>query len=302
MRRRQQCPLQQPGFLLRITLLTDQQIANGIRQNHGAMGQALPVAFFQHGNESIILIKPHFIGIGKHLNLSNIAGGIVSDVHGGSHRQHRDFLLLAGIECRRQLRIPECIHHTVIAYPVTGTKILMGWIVKHTPAETACMASISRRRILNPGMAHGMLLPSLPGIEGFRGEHMTIVLRNQQGFVHIRCHPLFPFRTGIGADVREVIESINIFQKMTFFKIPHTGSGPAGIQLMSHLVGTAVKLVTILAFVDPHTPQHNARVVPVLQHHFPGILHRLVLPGFVANMLPAGNLRKDQQTNPVAFV
>ena len=43
-------------------------------------------------------------------------------------------------------------------------------------------------------------------------------------------------------------------------------------------------------------------MVPVLENHFPGVLHRLSLPVAAADVLPAGNFREHQQTQPVALV
>ena len=43
-------------------------------------------------------------------------------------------------------------------------------------------------------------------------------------------------------------------------------------------------------------------MIAILQHHLPGVLHCLLLPAFVADMLPAGNLRQHQQSLAVTFV
>ena len=43
-------------------------------------------------------------------------------------------------------------------------------------------------------------------------------------------------------------------------------------------------------------------MVAVLQHHLPGVFHRLIFPVFSAYVLPAGNFREHQQSQSVAFV
>ena len=89
--------------------------------------------------------------------------------HTAADGQHRSSLCLAGIGVGRQLGIPEGIHDTVVADPVTGAEILVGAIVKHAPAKAARMFSVHGRIVLDPQMPQGVLLPFLPGIEGFCG-------------------------------------------------------------------------------------------------------------------------------------
>ena len=71
---------------------------------------------------------------------------------------------------------------------------------------------------------------------------------------------------------------------------------------MGNTVCHAVQLVIVLTFVDPHTPQNDAGVISVLQHHLPGVFHGLLFPVRAADVLPAGNLREHQQTEAVALV
>ena len=43
-------------------------------------------------------------------------------------------------------------------------------------------------------------------------------------------------------------------------------------------------------------------MVAILQHHFAHVVERLLLPGLVADVLPAGNLGEHEQTELVACV
>ena len=67
-------------------------------------------------------------------------------------------------------------------------------------------------------------------------------------------------------------------------------------------IGFDVEIVVIGAFVDAHTPEDDGGMIPVLQHHLPGVLNGLLLPVFVTDMLPAGDLRKHQQSQTVTLV
>ena len=283
-------------------LLRNQKITDGIIQSQGAMGQTLPVPRSQIGHKQAVLIQLHPVSIGENTNLADVSGGIVTDVHGRTHRQNRNFLLLAGIHGRCQLGIPEGVHHTVVADPVAGTEILVGGIVKHAPADAADVASVCRRIVLDPGMAQGMLLPLLPRVKGFGREHMAVVLRDQQALLLIRSNGLFRLDTGIIAGVGEIVVGIHIIDQMALLDKPDTGGGPAGVQGMGHLVGAKIECIIILALVDPDTPEHDAGMAAVLQDHFPGVLHCLVLPSLITNVLPAGNLCEYQQAQLITLV
>ena len=74
----------------------------------------------------------------------------------------------------------------MVADPVTGAEVLMGGIVEHAPADAAHMLTIRRSVILDPGMAQGMLLPPLPGVKGLGGEHVAVMLRDNQCFPAVR--------------------------------------------------------------------------------------------------------------------
>ncbi len=71
---------------------------------------------------------------------------------------------------------------------------------------------------------------------------------------------------------------------------------------MGQIVGAAVENVVVLALVDAYAPEHDTGVIAVLEDHLPHVLHRLILPGLVADVLPAGNLGEDQQAQLVAGV
>ena len=100
----------------------------------------------------------------------------------------------------------------------------------------------------------------------------------------------------------EVIEGVHILQQAGFLQVAHPGGGAAGVQPMAEGVGAGIEGVVVLALVDAHAPEHDAGVVAVLADHLLHVPHRLVLPGFSPDMLPAGDLRKHQQTQPVALV
>ena len=178
----------------------------------------------------------------------------------------------------------------------------MGGIVEHAPAEAAGVlpAALSRREYT--GVAQGLLLPLLPGVEALGGEHVTVVLRNQQGLAHVRGHVLFLLGPRGQPVVGKVVIGVDVLQQMALFQIAHPGGGPAGVQLMGQGVGPGIECIVVHALIDPHAPENDAGVVAILQHQLPQVLQGLLLPGLVPDVLPARQLREHQQAQPVTRI
>ena len=298
--RRQQTLPEKPSLLRREALLALQQFTDGVVHHERRMGQRIPLPAPQMRHKGIIFIQGHPVRVGEHIHLPDLPRRVVADVHRRAHRQHRGPLPLAGIGCRRQLGITEGIQHPVVADPVAGAEVLVSGIVEHTPAETPRV--LLHRRVLHPYVAQSLLLPLLPGVEWLGGEHMAVALGDKAGLVHIRRDRLFGSRAGRLSIVGEVVVSVHVLQQMAFFQIPHAGGRAAGVQLAGDGVGAGVEFIIVLAFVDAHAPQHDGRVVPVLQNHLPDVFACLLLPRLIPDVLPTWNLGKHQQSQPVALI
>ena len=133
-----------------------------------------PAAFVQGRHKHIVFVKIHPLGVGKHIDRADLPGRIVTDVHRGADRQHRLLPALRCVDGRRQLGIAEAVQHAVIADAVPGAEILVGGIIKHTPAKTARMLSICVGGVQHPRMAQGMLLPVRGIVTGLGGVHVAV--------------------------------------------------------------------------------------------------------------------------------
>src|SRR5260370_38716426 len=71
---------------------------------------------------------------------------------------------------------------------------------------------------------------------------------------------------------------------------------------MGQSVGTRVEIMIVVGFVDAHSPKNNRGMVPVAPDHTPDVINRKLLPGFVANMLPSGNLFQHEESHFIAAV
>ena len=79
--------------------------------------------------------------------------------------------------------------------------------------------------------------------------------------------------------------------------------GLAGsVQLMRQGVGAGIEVVVVAGLVDAHAPQDDGGVIPVAANHAADVIDGDVLPGKIADVLPAGNLFQNQKTDLVAGV
>ena len=164
------------------------------------------------------------------------------------------------------------------------------------------MAAASRGVALHLRVAQRLRLPVTPGIVSLRGVHMAVVFGDQQCLFPAGHDGVLGLAAGIVSGVGEVVVGVDVLQQVALFQEPHAGGRPAGVKLVGGGIGAAVQLVIVLTFVDAHAPEDDAGMVAVLQHHLPGVFHRLIFPGLPTDVLPARNFRKHQQSQPVAFV
>ena len=75
-----------------------------------------------------------------------------------------------------------------------------------------------------------------------------------------------------------------------------------GIELMRQRVGARVEIVVVPRLVDAHAPQDDGGMIPVAADHAADIVDGDILPGFIADVLPAGNLFQHQQADFVAGI
>ena len=279
------------------------QTTDGIVDGNGRMEEAgVGFAGGEAGDELVVFIQIQPVGIGESIGGTYESGGMLANIHGAADSQNRGFTALGSIDRSSQLGIAEHIHHAVIADPVTGAEVLMGIVVKHTPAGAAGNVILGIDTVQDLGMAQSVLQALFLPVKGFGGEHMTVVFCDHVALVHIGHNILFRLAACIGAVVEEIVVGVDILQEGAFLGVADTAGGTAGIQLMGHGVGGGIKSIIVGAFIDPHAPDENTGVVAVLDHHVPDIGDGNVLPGLAADMLPAGDLGKDQQTQFIAAV
>ena len=65
---------------------------------------------------------------------------------------------------------------------------------------------------------------------------------------------------------------------------------------------TLLEVLVVLGLVDAHTPENDAGMVPIAANHAADIVNGDLLPRFIADVLPAGDLFQDEKPHFVAGI
>ena len=293
---------QEHGLLVVKALLALKELADQVVHGDRPVPERLPAVGTEGGDIGAVFVQRHLVGICEEVGVADLAAGVIADVHRGAELQHGEGLALAGVGRGGELRVAEEVQHAVVADAVAGAEVLVRGVVEHAPAEAAGVLVVGQGCVLHAGVAQRVLLALFPGIEGLGREHMAVAFGDQEALAHIGRDLFLRLAAGVLAGVGKVVEGVDVLEEAALFEIAHAGGLTARVELVRQGVGAAVERVVVLALVDAHAPQHDARVIAVLRHHLAHVLHGLILPGRVADVLPAGDFGEDQQTQAVALV
>src|SRR3954452_22155793 len=193
-------------------------------------------------------------------------------------------IALGLVESRRRFGFTEHICHSVVANAIARTEIAVSVVIEGAPANPSRILRVGRKLIGNARMAHCVLGEALNLIDRLRGICMshefsvqiTRMVRRFQGEA-------------------KIVHRKYVFEEFGFLKISDASGLPCGIELMSKRVGSSVEIVVITGFINAHAPQYDGGVIPVAANHSIDVVDRNVLPGFVPDMLPSGDLFQHQQ-------
>jgi hypothetical protein len=102
--------------------------------------------------------------------------------------------------------------------------------------------------------------------------------------------------------VQEIVVGVDVLQQMGLLQETDASGRTRRVQLMGNPVRFRIEGIVVLRLVDADAPQKDRRMIPVLQDHFPEVRAGSLLPFFIADVLPAGELREDQKADLVAAV
>src|ERR1700761_36241 len=102
--------------------------------------------------------------------------------------------------------------------------------------------------------------------------------------------------------IAEIIVRVDVFKKLRLQIGTDAASLARFVESVGSCIGTYVKVMIVLRFVDTHSPENDRRVAPVTANHPRNIVDGYILPGLVADVLPAGDLFKHHKTEFIAGV
>ncbi len=100
----------------------------------------------------------------------------------------------------------------------------------------------------------------------------------------------------------EVVHREDVFKQLRVLEVADAAGLARGIELMREGIGARVEVVVVLRLVDAHAPENDRGMVPVAADHAVDVVDGEILPGLIADVLPAGNLFEDQQADLVAGI
>ena len=163
-----------------ISVLRSQQISNRIVDKYGTVTERLEIGVAEFPDEGAVFVQSDSVCVGERVDSAQHSSRIVADIHGGPYFQNRRVVLLHGVYGSGKFMVSERIRNSVIAHPVAGAEILVGWVVEHAPFETPRVLTGCHGCVHDAGVPESMFLPVFHFIEGLGREHVAVGLRYEQ--------------------------------------------------------------------------------------------------------------------------
>ena len=207
--------------------------------------------------------------------------------------QHNLFLRIALrlVESGRGLGLAEDVRDAVVADAVARAEVAVGVVVEGAPADAAGVLRIGGQLVVNARVAQGVFAQALDVVDGLGG----VGVADKFGIEIERM---------IGRLQREaeVVHGEDVFEQLRVLEVADAAGLARGVELMREGIGARVEVVVVLRLVDAHAPENDGGVVPVAANHAVDIVDGEILPGLVADVLPAWNLFEHQQPDLVAGI
>ena len=208
---------------------------------------------------------------------------------------HQDDLLigvaLRAVEAGGGLGLAEDVGDAVVADAVAGAEVAVGVVIEGAPADAAGVLRIGGQLIVDAGVADGVFAQPLDVVDGLGGigvaDEFGIQIEGMIGRLEREA---------------EVVHGEDVFKELGLLEVADAAGLPGGVELVGQGVGAGVEVVVVARLVDAHAPENDGRVVPVAADHAADVVDGDVLPGKIADVLPAGNLFEDQESDLVAGV
>jgi len=195
------------------------------------------------------------------------------------------------VESRGRLGFPEYIRNSVITNSVARTEIAVGIVIEGAPANPASILHIGRQLVMDAGMSQGVLGEALHLVDRLRGISVADKFRIQ-----------IPRMVRRSQRKTEIVHGEDVLQELRFLEVANSARLARGVKLMSQRVRASIEIMVVFGFVDAHTPEDDRGMIPVAANHAAYIVDGDLLPSFVADVLPAGDLFQNEKADFVAGV
>src|SRR5215472_6332347 len=245
------------------------------------------------GDQLFADVELDVVAVGAHYRVGERIGEVAPCRPDEAGFQHNFFtrITLRCVKAGRGLGQTEDVAHTVEADAVAGTEVVMRVVVEGTPSDAARILRIRSQLIVYSRMPQRVLGQAFGVVVWFGNEGMPDELCVQIAWMIRR-----PQRK------TEVVHGEHIFQPLGIILVPYASGRAGGIQLLGQAISAGIEVVIILRFVHAYAPKHNRGMVPIAANHATDVVHRQILPGLVADVLPAGNLFQHQEAHFIASI
>jgi hypothetical protein len=100
----------------------------------------------------------------------------------------------------------------------------------------------------------------------------------------------------------EVVHGENVFEKFGLLEITDAAGLAGGVEGVGEGVGAGVEVMVVARLVDANAPQHDGGMIPVAANHAADVVDGDVLPGLVADVLPARDFFQHEEAEFVAGI
>src|SRR5215813_7698032 len=245
------------------------------------------------GDQLFADVELDVVAVGTHYRVGERVGKVAPRRPDEAGLQHNLFtrITLRCVKAGGGLGQTEDVAYTVEAHAVAGTKVVMRVVVEGAPTDAARVLRIRSQLIVYSRMPQRVLGQAFGVVVWFGNEGMA----DELGVQIARM---------IGRPQRktEVVHGEHIFQPFRIVLVAYTAGRACGIQLVGQGIGAGIEVVIILRFVYAHAPEDNRGMVPIAANHATDVVHRQILPGLVAYVLPAGNFFQHQEAHFIASI
>ena len=166
----------------------------------------MPVFLDKH----VILIHLHAVAVRKDIDFADDRSRMFTGIHRRAYSYERLTAACCRINGCRDLGISEHVAYAMMTDPVTASELLVGVVIRKTPADRARDAFLAHSRVKNVCMTQGVLEAVLFRVKRLRRKHVPVVFGDEISLVHVGSNLALGPYARVVTRMRKVIERVNV--------------------------------------------------------------------------------------------